>query len=608
MLKSQSIRLALPHILRLLALSALALSAGCSQDWSETQVEDAAVQLTSVDSSRPSQISPSSTDGDAAVAVPTACGASVVNVGEKCGLCGALRCSSDGSAVCDDPGRNACGGCGVLSNAPNTSCGCDGKFKFACSPDLKSVTCGDPGANACGGCGTLQGVPGATCGDCGTYVCSADKAAVQCTGVATNVVCSGEAQKACKADGTWGAPTACSAGFCFDAQRCATMARVEYGPKVAKQLVSAAHVVLSSTGKVVVAGHYDGAFDSLSTPTERDGYIAVMPTSLATRSISTWKSPAPALDLTFAAAPLANDMVVVGGMTAGALYASAAPASPESFAAAWNVATSPPTFVWGRQGLGAGSPAVLAADAARGNVYVFGGPPSSITMTKMSASTGAVTWTRNWVPEASVSLVTAAVNSAGDVFVVGQDPLTSPIVDAVLVKFSGGPASAPLWTSRWGSLTTDYARGVVADAAGNIYVAGHTAGEMDGNKTAGNRDLFLSRFDSRGAKLWTKQWGTSGDDIIGTGGLTIGPAGELYMVGYTNGTFTKFATDGKSDIFVMRLDADGNVVWTAQSHTVDDDQATRITVDPSGVVYVSGECRVVSGDYTNTVLLKISPQ
>lgn len=50
------------------------------------------------------------------------------------------------------------------------------------------------------------------------------------------------------------------------------------------------------------------------------------------------------------------------------------------------------------------------------------------------------------------------------------------------------------------------------DRRGNVLVAGHTMGDLDGHGNAGGKDIFLAMFDKTGDWKWTQQHGGTGDD------------------------------------------------------------------------------------------------
>jgi len=86
-----------------------------------------------------------------------------------------------------------------------------------------------------------------------------------------------------------------------------------------------------------------------------------------------------------------------------------------------------------------------------------------------------------------------------------------------------------LWTRQFGTSSSDLANGVAIDGAGNVYVVGQTEGALPGQTGLGGRDAFVRRYDSLGNQLWTRQFGTRGDDAaLGAG---VDSDGNLYVVG-----------------------------------------------------------------------------
>ena len=68
------------------------------------------------------------------------------------------------------------------------------------------------------------------------------------------------------------------------------------------------------------------------------------------------------------------------------------------------------------------------------------------------------------------------------------------------------------WTRQLGTDSIDWGNDVSVDGSGNAYVIGQTEGNLDGNTSEGESDIFLTKYDTAGNKLWTKQLGTASDD------------------------------------------------------------------------------------------------
>ena len=68
------------------------------------------------------------------------------------------------------------------------------------------------------------------------------------------------------------------------------------------------------------------------------------------------------------------------------------------------------------------------------------------------------------------------------------------------------------WTKLVGSSGTDDITQLAIDSNNNIYIAGYTYGNLDGNTNSGGNDSFLTKFNSLGEKQWTKLVGSTGYD------------------------------------------------------------------------------------------------
>jgi hypothetical protein len=103
------------------------------------------------------------------------------------------------------------------------------------------------------------------------------------------------------------------------------------------------------------------------------------------------------------------------------------------------------------------------------------------------------------------------------------------------------------------------ANGIAFDGTGNIYVAGYADGNFDGNLNVNTTDRyasdhFLIKYDLDGQKLWSRQFGTVGDDF--TGGAALDGAGNVYIAGTIG--------DGGlgTSVSLTKFDANGNLLWT----------------------------------------------
>lgn len=145
-----------------------------------------------------------------------------------------------------------------------------------------------------------------------------------------------------------------------------------------------------------------------------------------------------------------------------------------------------------------------------------------------------------------------------------------------------------LWLTQRGTAERDFAFGVATDEAGNVYVTGYTGAGLDGNNNLGNWDVFVMKFGPTGNWLWTKQDGAGQDDEGRA--IATDPSGNVYVTGYVRGNLHGIPRVGSADVFISKYDAAGTRLWSALFGSAEVDESFGITCDASGNVFVTGWC------------------
>jgi hypothetical protein len=169
-----------------------------------------------------------------------------------------------------------------------------------------------------------------------------------------------------------------------------------------------------------------------------------------------------------------------------------------------------------------------------------------------------------------------------------------------------GPA-APAWISRIVGPGEDKILASAPGPGSTIYGAGYyeatTAFMHDGVNemltSTGGRDIFLARFNTfTGAVDLTRHYGGTADDEITGAAASSGsvivtgrfgdppgvPQGSLAF----GGAAKPLTSNGGLDIFVAKLDGNGDGVWAVRYGGAGDEHDPRVAVDPAGDVYVTG--------------------
>jgi hypothetical protein len=187
-----------------------------------------------------------------------------------------------------------------------------------------------------------------------------------------------------------------------------------------------------------------------------------------------------------------------------------------------------------------------------------------------------------------------AVDTDGNIFVAGGtagsiEGDSAGSLDAFVRKYNS--AGELQWTSQFGTSSNDTANGVAVDSAGNVWVTGQTDGALDG-PSQGGRDSFVRKYDTAGNVIWGKQWGTGLWDV--SQAVTTDSLGNGYITGF-NFPGLHSPVD-QQDFFVTKFDPAGNVAWTRTQGGPLLDQSTKLTTDAAGNVYITGVTKNQLGD------------
>lgn len=237
----------------------------------------------------------------------------------------------------------------------------------------------------------------------------------------------------------------------------------------------------------------------------------------------------------------------------------------------------------------------VATDDA-GNVLVAGfttwsaDPASTLArhvLVRKYDRAGNVVWSTDPESEGAGEATGVATDSSGNVLIAGHaygrlEGGSSTTSYAFVRKYDAD--GSELWTRTFSSNTWEEATGLATDSAGNVFVTGITRGSLSG-ENFGLHDVFVRKYGPTGEHLWTRQFGTTADDEARD--VTVDSDGNVVVVGQTSGSFAALPNGG-FDAFVLKYDGDGDFAWADLFGSEDVDSGEGIAVDVDGKVYVVG--------------------
>lgn len=185
-----------------------------------------------------------------------------------------------------------------------------------------------------------------------------------------------------------------------------------------------------------------------------------------------------------------------------------------------------------------------------------------------------------------------AVDSQGNIYVVGSttgdlgDMTAEGSSDVFLQKYDA--SGILVSTQRLGAKGDASGFAIAIDSNDNVIIAGQVSGTLTTDGYGGGYDTFVTKYDSTGQELFTRQASPYSNDA-GLA-LTIDASDNIFIAGLTYSAIASTETyGGGSDAYVTKLDSSGTLVYNKQFADSGDEKATAVAVDASGNIYVAGE-------------------
>ncbi len=162
------------------------------------------------------------------------------------------------------------------------------------------------------------------------------------------------------------------------------------------------------------------------------------------------------------------------------------------------------------------------------------------------------------------------------------------VYDIAVSKFAEDGTA--LWHTLIGGTGLEQAFAIQAVSDGGCVVAGMAFSNDDdlANMNIGQRDVFVFKLDAEGEIVWKHTYGGGGQDF-GFALCETADGGWL-VTGMTNSNDVDFEgmALGGNDLFVVRLDVDGELVWTTVLGGTLNDVGYSVVTGSDGVIAIAG--------------------
>jgi hypothetical protein len=149
-----------------------------------------------------------------------------------------------------------------------------------------------------------------------------------------------------------------------------------------------------------------------------------------------------------------------------------------------------------------------------------------------------------------------------------------------------------------GSGNNDYLYEVEETPDGDFVIAGaatSTDGDLANNDNKGLEDLWVFKINSVGDFIWSKTYGGSGSD--GARNMSLAFDNKILLGGFTQSTNGDVDENkGGSDVWVVFLDADGNMLWESSFGGSGNDAGFDLFQRTANDFVIIGETSSSSGD------------
>jgi hypothetical protein len=228
-------------------------------------------------------------------------------------------------------------------------------------------------------------------------------------------------------------------------------------------------------------------------------------------------------------------------------------------------------------------------------------------------SNGNSVWAKTCSGNSNATGTSVAADANGNVYLGGYFQMAPIVFDTdtlanlglgatmFLVKYDS--LGNVLWSESFGGVGNVTLENLIADGLGNLYAVGSfttptvnfdTCVIANTDSTHNTEDFFLVKFDSNGSALWARTGIGIGDES----GMAVGvdAASNVYVAGnftspkfiFDTDSLTNHNANNKADVFLLKYDTNGNLLWNVSAGGTSQDYAWALAVNPLGEAFITG--------------------
>jgi gliding motility-associated-like protein len=160
-----------------------------------------------------------------------------------------------------------------------------------------------------------------------------------------------------------------------------------------------------------------------------------------------------------------------------------------------------------------------------------------------------------------------------------------------------------VWAKKIGLMGSDCGYSTAFDNSGNVYLTGYFSETVDFDPGPGVYNLtstslsvdgFVCKLDQNGNFVWAKT--ISGPEADLANDIKVDSNGDLYVIGRFMNTVDfdpgagvfNLTANGFHDLFVLKLDSDGNFIWAKAAGGTGDEDAISCVIDTDDEICITG--------------------